>query len=464
MTEDEEARPRSAWSWFLLFGLAMAAVGALTVWHAFASHPALSNLVSASPSSALAAFGGSDPGSYLRLALDWQSGSVPDSDMWILRLWPPGMPATYYVLLALPGALAVKVAVLAVIAWAGTGAAVSGVVAAHGRLAVAVVFAATWLAVPMTATWVWGQGVMGNDGLGTALLVLGVLALLLMEARLGRPPTSGRRVAMAVLAGATLTGALYFRWAAVTAVVAVVVVALLALLVSLLRRRSYADGARHLRDMRMPLLALLSTIALLVLPWLAYRFVVVTPHEVSWTKYDFVWAQRWMTDEDLRSIGGDWLVPAGANWACHADPERCAELRTIALNATEADFPMLRDAALESMRTHPVAFAQDRFDTVLHTWFTDLSTGDSDPWTVVSGWVVIAWAAIGAVLAVRRWRAAPVFVLALAAMVVGQVVALSVSHIEPRFWIPTVGLVLAGTALLSVLQRPRRPGPSTRPD
>ena len=280
------------------------------------------------------AFGASDLASYLTLSLDWRDGDVTDANLWIRRLWPPGVPAVLTALDVLPGTLIVTGAVAAVVAWAGTAAGVAALVAARGRIVFAAAFAILWAAAPMTLTYAWGYGLLFGDGLGVMLVVLVLVAVFVIEEGSRRGLARWRMVAWGMLAGSLLAGALYVRWALAVSVGAVLLLCAAVLVVAAGLRLAGRTGGR-LYPARGPARgargAALLVFLVAVAPWAAYRYTVVEPGSRSWVTTDFLWGQRWLTDEDLLAIGGDWLVPADANWSCDIDPAVCEELRPIAL-------------------------------------------------------------------------------------------------------------------------------------
>ncbi len=451
---------RTAQIYFLAFFTILTAVGVLAVSTHLRTDDLYSTLVTAAADEVRAAFGVRDVGSYLTLSLDWRDGQIADENYWILRLWPPGAPFVLTILDALPGSLVLVAGVGAVLAWAGTAAAVAAVVAARGRVLVAALFASLWVVAPMTLSWVWGFGLLYGDGPGVVLIVLALLTIFLIEEGARGGQARWRLIAWGALCGVLLAGSVYMRWALVASVGAVVLMSGALVLVGLIMRLMGRTGGgiySRILELAGPLSAAVLVFVMATVPWAAYRATAVDPGKLSWVSTDFAWGQRWLTDADLRSIDADFLIRADANWSCDIDPTRCEELRPIALRGAGEDFEMLKDAALQSIVRNPWGFVSSRVTVFASAWSLPPDATERSLYSTFMGWILLGNAVAGAVLGTRRWRAAPWFAVMLLAMIAGQVATLAVSHVEARYLMPITGLTLAGTALLSAL--PRRHGP-----
>lgn len=94
-------------------------------------------------------------------------------------------------------------------------------------------------------------------------------------------------------------------------------------------------------------------------PTVVTRFVLndpITPSSNFLSAGDYVYAQRWLTNEQLDSVGAGFVREGGGNWPCLADPRTCAKLNPIAvpsLQGETVDLERLREATVRSFLSRP---------------------------------------------------------------------------------------------------------------
>jgi hypothetical protein len=423
--------------------------GVVITWWFIAHDPVLSVVYASSSQTVREALVPMDSNWYIKLGIDWHQGSVPPEDAWITRIWPPGMPFVYFLLEALPWPVIIEISVVMVLVWSTAGAVVAAMVAASGRLPLAIASVVLWIASPMTLHWVWADGLPHSDGMGAALLVLFVACVAAMERRVRRGHGRPGPVLLGAIAGALLAGSLHFRFAYVGGLAGVLVVA--AVLAIVLRSRGMAK----------PLLALVAACVILVTPYTVYATFVLHPTSPTWSQNDYLWAQAWMTDDDLAAVGGQFLVDSGANWPCHLDPVECGRQRPTALLMQQDSFNDLRDAALLTGARHPLAFAANRLGFWRAAWFSTPAgqTGAFD--AIPFGLLMIGVLGWGIWLAIRRWRVAPALISVVTILLLGQVAILTIEHIEQRYLIPILAVIWTATVLLASAEP--RPARAVRP-
>jgi hypothetical protein len=84
---------------------------------------------------------------------------------------------------------------------------------------------------------------------------------------------------------------------------------------------------------------------------------------------------RWRTSEDIRSVGGDFVVAGTGNWACVISPAQCAD---IARKERSTDRPysgygyysghQLRDMAIKALVSNPISYLQYRLPSFWEYW------------------------------------------------------------------------------------------------
>jgi len=450
---------RSWLTWFAIFFVLLAAAGVLVAAFAILTRPDVADLTSMDAPTLRAALGTLDSGSYLRIAMDLRAGSIPPADAWILNLWPPGVPAVDYVLLALPGLMLYKVLAVVIVVWSLAGATVAGVIASRGRVVLAGVFAAAWVFTPSTFNWVLGPGALYSEGFGTSFLILAVVAIAFLERRVRQRGASWGAVGAGAGAGGLLALALHFRWPLFISCAVVIASSIVCVVVLLIARAARRSTSRY-QGLVGPLSALVATFVLCVAPWTIYGATHLHPGTVSWSMTDYLWAETWMTDAELRETGNGWLQELGGNWACNIDPDGCRTQHVVAMRQSPEDFPALRTAAMKAAVTHPVAFVQDRAHYWGHSWFGS-PMSDVPPIVAVPFGLLQLGAFVGlVVVAIRNRRRAPVLIVAIGGLLLGQFVLLALSHIEPRYWIPVFALNWAGIGLIASATPKERPRPA----
>ena len=399
--------------------------------------------------------GSSDAGSYLTAAVDLQDGSITPENQWILNLWPPGMPVLLAVMIKVTGGASpiVPMVILICCLWSLVLVCVSWwIIPRQGYLTLAV-FAGLWIGSPAFTAWTTNNGVLGSDGLATAISALVAIGLI----SVGGTATAGKtRWVLFALLGMGLALLAYLRiiwfYAVPTALGVLACIVAIRLIILWLSRRAGSPRRDRRRFIEWGVLAavFLATCA----PWTIFVGHVLHPGDYSWSQSDYQWAHLWMSDEYLVANGAGFLETGGANWPCHIAAERCKQLADIELSAEYpydgidgSSFDTFRSEALATAYSHPVQFISDRTDFTLRTWL-------STPGNAVGGFdnlffgslsLVLFLASVGILIrdSIRR-RAGSLLIFLLLGANIG---VLWLTHFETRYVIPLQGISLVVCAL-----------------
>jgi hypothetical protein len=271
------------------------------------------------------------------------------------------------------------------------------------------------------------------------------------------------RVVFALMAGLSLGISLYFRWAFLLVVVLVVAFAVIGILyisfrqMMSLRVRGMETQRKFHSQGAMKILAALGIgVIVAIAPWTAYAGLVLHPGNPTWSTGDYQWAQRWLTDSQLKGEGAIFLEEGGANWACKIAPDKCLVLNPVAVANDAKDYLALRDEALTAVVIHPIDFIANRLDFGTRAAF-------SLPGSSVGSFSGIGYGVLAAVmflamstLLVRFFKRNVPFSSVLVLAGVGIVAALGVAHFETRYLIPLTLVVGVSTFLLATNLRSLR--------
>lgn len=418
-----------------------------------------------SPAEIRSAWGLSDPGSYLQMALELRAGE-PRSG-WIFNLWPPGMPALYLIGLLLYDMISLPFLVF-----------LSVVQAALFGVLVRSVFKKMHLNWPETLPW--AVGVTGfslsdqfsflavyfayADGIALFFVLLGIL---------GFWPQVDRRDSFPRLVGSAgmIAAASYLRsiYEIFSTILLIVLVAMW-----IVRRMSLSWRTRGVKPrLKIALsrgLVVFFLVQLFMAPWRLIAGTLIRPADFRWTTVaDNSWAVKWAPTEFLLSRNAEFMVEGSGNFACTADPERC---QMIALTEVFRDTPyepwgdgysaaQFRDLFLTSFFERPNVYIYERFHTLFRGMFssTDSPVGVFEIPSVTILLLVSALAA----LRIRRLVSAAPEVSALLLTLLSVVIAVqTLFHAEPRYFLPAE-LVLALISILSFSRvLPRSPHTNAR--
>jgi hypothetical protein len=424
----------------------------------FFGHP-----VTASVSQLIPALGGSDAGSYLGAALDLQDGSISPKYAWVLNLWPPGMPYILALMIKLGGGASpvLPMVILLCILWSVVLATLAGILLPrHGYLTFTV-FTVFWLLSPIFTAWTIHGGVLGSDGLATALGTL--VAIGLVWATLAGPSRRPRWLLYVGL-GTGLAALAYLRimwfYAVPAALGVVALFAVVRMIVLLIRRRFTQIAGERRRYIEWA--ALGATFLALCIPWTIYGETTLHPGSYSWSQGDYQWSQEWMTDGYLKSIGGGFLAEGGANWPCHLDPHQCTVIAAQEFASTtpyggEAPntFIKFEHDSIKVAIAQPGPFIVDRSAVMLRAWLSAPGAPVGTMDNLVYG--VLTLVAFFAALVVLAWQSLKQRVAALVIfLIIGANVGIVwLTHFETRYMVPVQAMSLVVVAFAVLPQEAR---------
>lgn len=402
--------------------------------------------------------GGSDAGSYLGAAQDLQDGSISSKNLWVLNLWPPGMPYLLATMIKLGGGASpvVFMVVLLCVLWSIVLATLAVLLIPRGGYITLAVFALFWLVSPIFTAWTIQGGVLGSDGLATSLGTL--VAIGLIWATIAPQARRPRWILYGAL-GIGLAALAYLRimwfYAVPAALVGLAILAAARIIVLLIRKRRMQLLSERRKYVEWAALA--ATFIALCMPWTVYGATTLHPGSISWSQGDYQWGQEWMPDSYLDSIGAGFLIAGGANWPCHIAPSQCDilakhELATAAPYSGQAPytFTYFEHASIKAAVQNPVAFVANRSDFTIGAWLS--SPGTSVGTFNNVGFGVLSLVAFLAALAVLVWqsieqRAVPVFLLLILGANIGVV---WLTHFETRYVVPLQAMSLVVLAFAIV--------------
>lgn len=460
VTRLQERPPLAIFAYVLFFFLMVSSLQFLAF---VSSNDFFAELLFAPPNDIRSSLGDSDAGSYIQGGIDLANGVIPEEHAWILLLWPPGMSVLYGIFIAVGLPVGASMGLLTVASWSLVGAFLGTLLIRGGSWLSAILFSWLWLFSPLTSEWILASGFLYSEMLGSLSAAAFVIALWLLgyNRPLRRFPEP--HLLWAVLAGFSLVGVAYFRIAALPAVLLVLAIAFFAALLCAgsymrdlfrsgpsLQRMLSRERPKRALDLS-SLMCFIIAGLLAFLPWVCFRAAINEPITAASNPInagDYMWAQRWITDEQFSSAGAGWLVDGDANWACDLDPSRCQTLNELAVVAGNADFPILREAALQVVLEQPIPFLIQRGRVIASAW---LSTPGTSPLAQDVGWYGISLVLLmisGVVLAVRKGRMMPALAVLPPIFILATVSTLLIAHVETRYFLPTQVVVLTWWALL----------------
>jgi hypothetical protein len=310
-----------------------------------------------------------------------------------------------------------------------------------------VVFAIFWIGSPIFTGWTIHAGVLGSDGLATALGTLVALGLLWASQT---PPRKRPRIWLFILLGAALAALAYLRilWfnAVPAALIGLVVVVVARFVINRLRRRHQPRSAVEPATRRglIEWGALGVTFLVLCAPWTVYGETVLHPGSYSWSQSDYQWAQEWMTDKRLSSIGGEFIVVGGGNWACHLEPVKCAQLEDQETNreapytgVAPNTYSFFEKQSFKAAITNPLPFLGNRSVYTVQTWLT-IPGGSVGRFDNIGFGILTLAAFIGALVlllrdSIKRRAAGPLMIF----LILGANIAVVwLTHFETRYVVP----------------------------
>jgi hypothetical protein len=404
-----------------------------------------------------------DGGSYTRLAVDLQDGSLQPENAWILNLWPPGVPIVLWIILKLTGGglPIVPMIVLVGCLWSLALSLLALIVLRRRAVVSFVVFAAAWLAGPLLNGWTIHAGVISSDSISAALTV--ILAVALYFATQDEFRNFSRRIRLGYYLGVgLLLGVLsLFRvtwlYATLASLAALGVFVVVVALIRWRRRQRNSSPVREsLKSMLVKWSVVVVGFGVIALPWTIALGTYVHPGNFSWSTGEYQWAQTWMTDEHLAKGNAYFLIEGDVNWACDLDPTECAELMKVEMardapyDGTGANtFAEFQHRAIMAAVEHPLEFAAQRTDVTVKAWLSVPGEPVGSMHAVGFGIVTLAFFLVSCGLLIRRFiqgRGEAFFLLMLAG---ANIAIVWLSHFETRYMMPVqvIGLVVFVLAL-----------------
>jgi hypothetical protein len=406
----------------------------------------------------LPALGSSDAGSYLGAALDLQDGSISQKYIWVLRLWPPGMPYLLASMIKLGGGASpvLPMVFLLCILWSLVLAALAGIFLPRRGYVAFAVFSVFWLFSPIFTAWTIQGGVLGSDGLATALGTLVTIGLV-WASFVG--PGKRPRWALYVGLGIGLAALAYLRimwFYAVPAALGVLAVLAVGRIIVLTIRRRFAKIVAERRSY-IEWAALGATFIALCIPWTIYGETTLHPGNYSWSQGDYQWSQEWMSDDYLKANGAAFLESGGANWPCDLDPTHCKAIADYELSTSTPygglppnTFVKFQHDSIKVAIAQPGPFIVDRSGVMLRAWLSTPGGGVGTMDNLVYGGLTLA--ALLAALVILIWqsirqRIAPLVIFLIIGANIGVV---WLTHFETRYMVPlqAMSLVVVAFAVL----------------
>ena len=445
----------------VMIGISVFAVSfALTLWIAL---PQWLNTtfyglpVTASIDQLLPVLGGSDAGSYLAAATDLQDGNLSGANQWVLNLWPPGMPFILASMIKLGGGASPVLPMVFLICtlWSSVLATLATILIPRRGFLSFTVFAFLWLVSPVFTGWTIHNGILGSDGLATAIGALVAIGLIWTT---WSAPQRWPAYLAYVAIGIGLASLAYLRimwFYAVPAALGIVAAAGLIRLVVL-----WARGKRDLiAKQKRSYFAwgiLGATFLVLCAPWTAYVGTVLHPGSFSWSQGDYQWAQLWMSDEYLEANGAGFLETGGGNWPCDLAPNECERLSQQEFAAESPysgqtnSFTDFRQEAISVALTHPFEFIGDRTSVTVQAWLSTPGASVGSFGNVGFG-IVTAIAFLASIVILisqsLKRRAAPLLLLLLLGANLG---ILWLTHFETRYIVPVQAISLIVVAFFAL--------------
>ena len=389
------------------------------------------------------ALGGVDAANYLRIGQDLSDGTLTSDNLWILNLWPPGMPALYTLLIFLPGAIVPKMVLVSSLLWATAGGITTAIIEPFGSKYALVGFIAFWILFSNPFAWTLGNGILFSDGIGASLLVIFIALIFIINRKIIDRSKSQIKslITLSITAGLVLGITLTFRWAFV---ILVTLIGLFALICAISAAMIFAIKKTSKRikttskNMFIMGISLGLGIFIAILPWTMVTQFKLHPGNPTWSMGDYQWAQRWLTDDQLNKAGAGFLVEGNANWACEISPEDCSIMNDVAVSNDGQNYDFLKNAAISAATKHPIEFAQNRLDAFSRAWFSSPGSKVGSFDSVGYGLIDILIGIAFIILAFKSRKQFKIYVSIVSLIILGLVAALSVAHLENRYLIPLI--------------------------
>ena len=394
----------------------------------------------------------SDPGNYMRVAVDVQDLTISLENKWILGLWPPGMPGYLAFLTFISGGgNPTAIATLVFITlWSVLYAILVSVLISKRFILLTLGFSYIWLFSPLLTGYNTDYGVLSSDGISSIIMAFAVIiAFKLFSVH---QSSSSKVIVLSTLLGFTLAIAAHFRMVWTFSIFAAIFFSyVLYFLIGLLIRYSKLGNLTSKRtDLLFPFSITSVVFVLLLIPWTLVAEAKIHPGNYNWSNGNYVWAQRWMSDQYLLDGGASFLVEGNANWSCEIDKEQCAEISQVEISAGSFysgsgpfSHAELRNRALMSAVENPLHWLKIMTSKLVETWVTIPGAPIGSAPNLLGGTLTILAYLTSLFYLLRSILSTNnIFALFLFFTSTFTVAILYLEHFESRYLIPTQTLAL----------------------
>ena len=396
---------------------------------------------------AVEAFGASDAGSYLQVAIRLQELGIRGAEgyFWVFNLWAPGMVFLDLVIVLLEEWTRIPYMLLTVLVaslvWGFTLGSLFEYVRARSSAIAAVGISAfvllSSLVSPFGTTFI-----AFADGYAACAAVLSVLYL----ARASEQKDRAKKFKFWSLSIFALAFAVHMRSVYETVTVATFLLASIGLSIVFLvhKFRRLATNFRLIEPF-WPLFLVSTLTLLLTVPWRLVAGLWIRPGDFSWSvstsPNSYIWTLRWMPDKYLEDQGMGWLVGTGVNYACKVDSSRCIDIFDSEMSSEAPysggdsgfhTYPEFFSLLVTSVVEYPVGYLLDRLAWFFAGFFSKTGSNVGDPAIPEALILLIGAIVIAFVVALRPSVFSAPFAFGLVQTLVMSAVLL-VIHMETRY-------------------------------
>lgn len=395
-----------------------------------------------------------DTGNYMRVAVDVQDLTISQENKWILGLWPPGMPGYLAFLTFISGGgNPTTIATLVFISlWSLLYAILVSILISKKFMLLALGFSYLWLFSPLLTGYNTNYGVLASDGISSIIMVFAVIIVFKLFSV--HQSSSSKVIVFSTLLGFALAIAAHFRLVWTFSIFTAIIFSFVFYFLAnrLLSYSKSRNSTSERRDLLLPFSITSIVFVLLLIPWTLVAEAKIRPGNYNWAVGDYVWAQRWMSDQYLLDNGASFLVEGNANWSCEIDKEQCAEIAQAEISAgtfysgdgwyTYAEF---RQLALISAVENPLHWLKIMTSKLVETWVTIPGEPIGSAPNLFGG-VLTILAYFASIFYLLRdiLRTNNIFALFLFFVSIFTVAILYLEHFESRYLIPAqvLGIVI----------------------
>lgn len=432
--------------------------------------------ISATADEAIAAWGFSDPGSYLQVGYSLATKGVITEDLrWAKVLWPPGIPTLHALsvkMVGLEGSFIAPLVVIHVLMWSLALAFVAVALRGYFNWQISLLVPLSLFATSLYRDFLLGTAVVYSDSITAACLLLSIASAVL---------ASRRRNPFLLLAVSALgvTSAAYFRGQYFPVVQALFVIGIL--LVALYVPKRILSNSSASPKLKVLLEKVINLRSWQVLFVGAISLLLCAPNLIAreqqfgdiswdlsgryhWTSTSALVAMgNWFTEDQLAGFAAD----GGAATACKVDRKRCGEIHREE-SASESPFSIYDDEpytareyqsmVLRTFVKHPIEWARVKLPYFFSHWYSEPRVSSPSgtqfflgSWTLI-GILCLALYALTELVRSRDTRTSAL----LALLVLGATLMPPyVAHYEVRYLVlpKVLGFLAANLILLRLNER-----------